>query len=126
MAIQQPTIFASKNLLVRKRSYISGLSLLHPQILLFLVILLMALFTLVPPSIYVRAINEPDIMFVNPVVYAFLVACWAVVWFGMRVGPFIRPMTLRNSIERYTSSFICLCCSITLVMCSSTMRYGYG
>lgn len=86
MAAQQPTILASQNLRVRKRRHISGLSLLHPQTLLFLVIALMVLFTLVPPSIYVRAINEPDLMFLNPMVYAFLVACGAVVWFGMRVG----------------------------------------
>jgi len=60
--------------------------LLHPQMFLLAAVLLMVLFTLVPPGFYERTIREPDLMFANPVLYAFLGACAAVVWMGIRVG----------------------------------------
>lgn len=86
MAAQQPTVSYSENMMIMKRFHISGLSLLHPQTLLFLVIRPMVMFTLVPPSIYVYAIKKSGLMFLNPIIYAFFAAYWAVVWFRMRVA----------------------------------------
>lgn len=70
----------------QRRGSLSAYRLLRPQVLLLAAVSLMVLFTLVPPALYERAIHEPDLMFANPVLYAFLAACAAMVWLGIRAG----------------------------------------
>lgn len=75
----------STSVVYRKRAF-TAYHLLRPQTLLLAAVVLMLMFTLVPPTFYERTIHEPDLMFANPVLFIFLIACATIVWLGIRVG----------------------------------------
>ena len=63
-----------------------SIDLLAPKSLLAVLGLAMLVFTLVPPPTYVRAMAEPDLMFGNLRLYAFLAGSLATLALGIRMG----------------------------------------
>ncbi|MBE7561654.1 hypothetical protein H7F10_01465 [Acidithiobacillus sp. HP-6] len=75
----------SMGVIYRKRVF-TAYHLLRPQTLLLAAVVLMLMFTLVPPTFYEHTIHEPDLMFANPVLFIFLITCATIVLLGIRVG----------------------------------------
>jgi len=70
---------------------------MSPGFLVMIAGALMLAFTLVPVAVYEYYMREPNLMFGNPVLYAFILACLTMLWFGSFVA--LRTPRLRINVR---------------------------
>jgi hypothetical protein len=74
----------------------TSLKYLSPKSIVVVSVLLLFSFTLVPPAIYEKAINEPNLMFGNIVLYIFLIINMLLIFLGSRLATYVPSIKMRS------------------------------